>query len=305
VEVDGKGDVDPDGRYPYRCGASEIERQPAPPSRHDGNRTKGLRAGEQRSSEPAEPWPVEPSCLDDPVVQEPGGAGGDQTGEYGVRQEMTALCDPGGADEGAEAERARRGQATPAEARGQEGKPDQRERHGTMPGDEAAISGALSGRLERRGESFGTAELDDLCRPRPAPMVLEDRVRQQAGAERDVQEQEQAPAARARKLGHAGDRERREQCCDQRPGDDRHDGIGEAERRPSGEEETAIRRPEKSADPEIDSGEGGEQQGGKDRGGEPEPAGSQPGLVHDGHSPRSWSSARMRAPADPVSSRGG
>ena len=97
------------------------------------------------------------------------------------------------------------------------------ERARRFAGNERAIVRAIAARIPPRGEAIGTAELGDVDRPRPAPMILQQRIGEEAGADRERPDQEQhglgfdqhAPA-RKQKLAEERDACRHDQERDQR-----------------------------------------------------------------------------------------
>src|SRR5205085_3269476 len=108
----------------------------------------------------------------------------DQPGIHHVGQKMPAGGDAAEPDQRAERQGAGDRRVAPSSKGQQKREADQRETERGMPRDKGAVALALRGRERRRGELMSAAEFRDLIRPRPSPMVLQQRVSDQPGAER-------------------------------------------------------------------------------------------------------------------------
>src|SRR5260221_8915794 len=117
---------------------------------------------------------------------------------------MAALGDTRQAEQAAGSNRRRYCQAPAPGVSRQKGESDEREAERSMAGAERAVALALACRDERRGELPVAAELDDLRRPRPPPMVLENGVDQNAGTEREDKDGEKTRPAIAAQKGSPG-----------------------------------------------------------------------------------------------------
>ncbi len=175
---------------------------------------------------------------------------------------MAALGDTRQAEQAAGSNRRRYCQAPAPGVSRQKGESDEREAERSMAGAERAVALALACRDERRGELPVAAELDDLRRPRPPPMVLENGVDQNAGTEREDKDEVESRPGIAAQQGSPGD-----VVAGRGRGGKQQNGTGEirrtaeeqAYRHRIGEEEAAAGAIEEGAEPEVDVGHGNQQ----------------------------------------------
>ena len=119
----------------------------------------------------------------------------EHTGKHDVGEKMRAAGDAQHADAGAENERRAIGEQ-PQFRRRQRGRRQRPECAGRFAGDERTIVRTLAARIPPWREVVGAAELLDIDRARAAPMILEDDVGDNTGAERQRRHQKQRGAAR-------------------------------------------------------------------------------------------------------------
>ena len=130
----------------------------------------------------------------DQAVDQPDFEIDQHAGEHDVAEKMPAAADAENADGGAEDERRAEGQRLQFQRRERGGR-QRPERAGRLAGDEGAIVRAFAARIPPRREFVGAAELLHVDRPRPAPMIFEDQIGDDAGTERQGHDQKQSGAA--------------------------------------------------------------------------------------------------------------
>jgi hypothetical protein len=116
-------------------------------------------------------------------------------GKHDVGEKMRAGADAHHAGGSAEGERRGIGERSPLRRR-QSGRRQRPERAGRLAGNERAIVRTIATRIPPRRKAVGAAELTDVDRPRAGPVILEDDVGEETGAEHDGHGQEQRGAAR-------------------------------------------------------------------------------------------------------------
>src|SRR5665213_1986129 len=118
----------------------------------------------------------EPVLLHDPAMEQPACREDEKERGDDVGQKMPALRHADRADDGAQRDRAADGE-TPALWHGhEEAERDEIESGRRIAGREGAVARALIAWHEGGGEALVAAELTDLRWPRPAPMILKQRV---------------------------------------------------------------------------------------------------------------------------------
>ncbi len=217
---------------------------------------------------------------------------------------MAAGGDAAEPDQRAKCQSAGNRRLAPPSERQQECETHQREAERRMPRDKGAIAFALRRRQRCRREPARAAEGLDLVGPRASPMVLEQGVGDQPGAERrrhHKKDQRLAVEPPQRSAdqdepggGNDGD-------DDHQPDQPRHRAFDQAQRRPVGEEKSGGSVIEHAAHREVDARHGQKQRGNE---------AAQPGVkCHPFHPRRRCSSrastlSRNSAPARAVSSGG-
>src|SRR5260221_2443977 len=196
-------------------------------------------------------------------MQQPAGRRDEKARDDAIGEEVAALNDPPQPEEAACGDRSRYRQAPSPPVRHQKGEGDEREAERGMAGAERAVPVALARRNEGRGELLVAAKLDDLRRPGAPPMLLEDAIDQEAGAESEGEGEidrrpgvaaEQRPPAEIMASGGRDGKQR------ESPGDEGCATEEEAYRRRIGEKEAAARAIEQEAEPQIDLRQRHEQQ---------------------------------------------
>ena len=143
--------------------------------RHGAAAEPAIKSAEQRRREAV--------ALDNPPVKQSRRAINEQAREDDVRQEVGALGDPPEPDDSANHERHRGPGAPQSSARQQKGEGDEREAKRGVTRNKSAIGRALAGGQRRRRKFARSAKGLNLRRTRATPMVLQQRVREEPGAQ--------------------------------------------------------------------------------------------------------------------------